>query len=129
MRRIFSEVHYREVWRRIWGALAEGQAELGIVSMDELNDILSKTGREFIDLRRSHEVEKRIRHDVMAELTVFAEQCPVGGGKLHLGATSMDITDNADIIRFREAFDIILSRVLVCLESLCDKIIEYKDLP
>ena len=129
MKEIFSEIHYRELWRRVWAALAEGQAELGVVSKEELEDILSKAKREFIDLERAHEVEKKIRHDVMAELKVFTEQCPVGGGKLHLGATSMDITDNADIIRFREAFNIILGRMLSCLKIFCDKIMEYKDLP
>ena len=80
MKEIFSEIHYRELWRRVWAALAEGQAELGVVSKEELEDILSKAKREFIDLERAHEVEKKIRHDVMAELKVFTEQCPVGGG-------------------------------------------------
>ena len=129
MRRIFSEVHSRETWRRVWSALAEGQAAFGILSKDEVEDIRSKAKREYVDLDKAHELERKIKHDVMAELKVFAEQCRIGGGKLHLGATSMDITDNADIIRFREALEIILGRVLNCLRLLCDKIIKYKDLP
>ncbi|MCD6530640.1 adenylosuccinate lyase [Candidatus Bathyarchaeota archaeon] len=129
MRRIFSEVHSREVWRRVWSALADGEAVFGIISKEEAEDIRSKAKREYIDIDKAHELERKIKHDVMAELKVFAEQCPVGGGKLHLGATSMDITDNADIIRFREALEIILGRILNCLNLLCDKILRYKDLP
>lgn len=127
MREIFSELEYRKTWRKIWSRLAEVQAKYGIISTDEASDIASKS--EQVDLKRSHEIERRIKHDVMAEITAYAEQCPEGGGKIHLGATSMDITDNADIIRIRKALRIVLSRLVSCLKSTKVNIQKYADLP
>ena len=52
-----------------------------------------------MDVARALEIEKTNHHDLMAEIKVFAEQCPMGGGILHLGATSMDIKDNAEVLQ------------------------------
>jgi adenylosuccinate lyase len=127
MRDLFSEKEYRRIWRQIWSSLAQVQFKYGIISKEELSDILSH--REQVDLERSHEIERQIKHDVMAELKAYAEQCPKGGGKLHLGATSMDITDNADTIRMRKALEIILQRLLNCLKSTRDNVEKYADVP
>lgn len=128
MRKIFSEINYRTLWRKIWVSLAEAQAKYGLVSEEEVKDLKSKMGSEHIDLKRAHEIEEKIGHDLMAEVRTYAEQCPKGGGKLHLGATSMDIEDNADVLRMKEALDLILTRLLNCLDSLAKKTNEYKDL-
>jgi adenylosuccinate lyase len=58
----------------------------------------------------------------MAEVRAFAEQCPVGGGIIHLGATSMDIEDNADALRLRAALDLILDRLCALMEDLANQI-------
>jgi adenylosuccinate lyase len=129
MRRIFSEIYYRALWRRVWAALAEAQAEYGLISREELDDIKSKMGAENIDIERALEIEREIKHDLMAELRSYSEQCPIGGGKLHWGATSADIEDNADIIRMREAMGIVVERLLDCLEALSGLISRYMDLP
>lgn len=129
MRRLFSEVYTRSLWRKVWLALAEAQAEYGLVSPEELEDIRAKSGPENVNIERAHEVERKIRHDLMAEIKVFAEQCPIGGKKIHLGATSMDIEDNADAIRIREALELILAKLVSSLEALSKRILEYKDLP
>ena len=129
MREIFSEINYRATWRKIWVALAEAQAKFGLVTREELADLKSKMGPEYIDLKRAHEIEREIGHDMMAEIKAYAEQCPVGGGKIHLGATSMDIEDNADVLRMRAALDLVLTRLVNCLDSLSKQIIKYKDLP
>lgn len=129
MRKIFSEINYRATCRKIWVALAEAQAKYGIVTQKELADLKSKMGPEHIDLKRAHEIERGIRHDLMAEIRTYAEQCPVGGKKIHLGATSMDIEDNADALRVKAALDILLTRLVNCLDSLSEKILKYKDLP
>ncbi|KXB02874.1 hypothetical protein AKJ43_00035 [candidate division MSBL1 archaeon SCGC-AAA261D19] len=129
MREIFSEVNYRAIWRKIWVSLAEAQAKCGLVSREELEDLRSKMGSENIDIERAHEIEKEIGHDLMAEIRTYAEQCSKGGGKIHLGATSMDIEDNADVLRMREALDLILTRLVNCLDSLSEKMKEYRDVP
>ena len=128
MRELFSEEEKRATWRRVWLALAEAQGELGLVSRAELEDIRSKAGRESVDIPRAHELERKIRHDLMAELRTFADQAKVGGGKLHLGATSMDVEDNADIIIFGKAMDKVTARLVGCLRAFREKIVEHRDL-
>jgi len=127
MRKVFSEVNYRSLWREIWVSLAEAQSEYGLVSEEELEDLRSKSSPDSVDLERAHEIEEEISHDLMAEVKTFAEQCSEGGGKIHLGATSMDIEDNADVLRMRKGLEIISGKILDCLKILSDKIREYKD--
>ncbi len=115
MRHLFSEAYRRRLWRRVWVALARAQASLDLITEEQLRDI--EAHAEAVDLQRSFELEKVTRHDVMAEIQAYAEQCPVGGGVLHLGATSMDVVDNAEVLRQREALDLVLSelRTLIAL--------------
>ena len=97
MRRLWSETNKRLLWRQLWVLLAEVQADYGLVTPEQVADLRAHMTR--IDLPRALEIEASIQHDLMAELRLFAEQCPLGGGILHLGGTSMDIEDNADALR------------------------------
>src|SRR3989304_6340090 len=96
MRRIWSEANRRRVWRQIWVALAAVQAEFGLLRQEQIDDL--RAHQDEVDLKRSMEIEAEVHHDLMAELKAFAEQCPVGGGGLHMGATAMDIKDNAEAL-------------------------------
>ncbi len=127
MRTIWSEVHKRQLWRRIWVALAEAQSQFGLVTPEQLADL--KGHADQIDIERALQIEAEIKHDLMAEVKTFAEQCPIGGGIIHLGATSMDIEDNADAMRVRESIDLILASVTDVLASFAAKIKEYADVP
>jgi len=129
MRKVFSEINTRTYWRKIWSSLAEAQSSYGLVSKEEVRDLKSKMTEDHIDLKRSHEIEGKIRHDLMSEIKTYAEQAPIGGGKIHLGATSADIEDNVDIIKLLQALDIILTRLVNSLNSLSNNIIKYSDLP
>ncbi len=127
MRTIFSEKHKYELWRKIWIVLAEVQCQAGLVSKEELAD-LKKYEKE-IDIEKIFELEKETKHDVVAAIKEFASKAKVGGGKIHLGATSMDIVDNADMIRIQEALVIIEKKVVLILNLFADKIEEYADFP
>lgn len=127
MRAVWSEVNKRRLWRRLWVALAAAQLQAGLVSRAELDDL--RAHRDGIDIARAEAIERDIRHDLMAEVRTYAEQCPVGGGKIHLGATSMDIEDNADALRLREALALIGRRLRRCLLALAPLIERYADLP
>jgi adenylosuccinate lyase len=126
MRRLFSERGRRATWRAIWLELARAESEFGLVSAAELEGIRAKSNEGDVDIGRAHELERKIRHDLMAELRTFSEQTKSGGGKLHLGATSMDIEDNADVIIFGRALGLILTRLANCLEATKEKIVRYK---
>ena len=127
MRRLWSEMYKRRVWRRIWLALAEVQLEFGLLKQEQVDDLRQHI--EDVNISRSLQIEAEIHHDLMAELKAFAEQCPLGGGALHLGATSMDIEDNADALRLRQSLDLIISRLLELLLILVERIDQWADLP
>jgi len=127
MRAIWSEKHKHRLWRRIWVALAAAQHQAGLVTDGQLADL--QAHQDDISLTRTAEIEAEIHHDKMAELRVFAEQCPVGGPILHLGATSADIEDNADALRIRDALDLLLEQLRGLLVSLAARIEEHADRP
>ncbi|MCS7055334.1 MAG: adenylosuccinate lyase [Thermoflexales bacterium] len=130
MRAIWSERYKRLLWRRVWVALAEAQCQLGIVSRAQADDLRAHMEEvTAASIARALEVEREIHHDLMAELRVFAEQCPVGGGIIHLGATSMDIEDNADALRLREAMQLICASLTRLIRTLAEKVLQYADLP
>lgn len=120
MRELWSEEHKRRLWRRIWLALAEAQQSWGLVSAEQITDLRAHV--DDIDIQRAQQIEAEIHHDLMAELRTFAGQCPVGGPILHLGATSMDLEDNADALRLRTALDLVLDRLATLLRYLADQI-------
>ncbi|OQA40361.1 MAG: Adenylosuccinate lyase [Chloroflexi bacterium ADurb.Bin325] len=127
MRSLWSEAHKRRLWRRIWVALAEAEQAAGLVTPEQVADLRGHAAD--IDLPRAHAIEAEIHHDLMAEVRTYAEQCPVGGGVIHLGATSMDIEDNADALRLREGLDLLLAGTRKLLAAFADQIERWADTP
>ncbi|MCA9970250.1 MAG: adenylosuccinate lyase [Anaerolineales bacterium] len=127
MRQIWSETYKRQLMRRIWVALATAQHQAGLVTAEQLVDLQQHV--DTIDIARALEIERETRHDVMAEIRVFAEQCPVGGGILHWGATSADITDNVDVLRLREAAVLLHAQLQTLLRLLAGRIAATADVP
>src|SRR3990167_9538352 len=127
MREIFSEENKYRIWRKIWIALAEAQHNEGLVADKELQDL--KKHQNDIDIDRILEIEKETNHDVVAAIREFAEKAKIGGGKIHLGATSMDIVDNADMLRIKEALVIIERKTKNVLSLFSRLIKKYADFP
>src|SRR3972149_5160807 len=127
MRRLWSETNKRRLWRSIWVELAEVQAEFGLLHVDQVADL--RAHAEQVDINRALEIEAEIQHDLMAELKAFAEQCPLGGGALHLGATSTDIEDNADALRVRQSLDLILENLCSLLLLFAERIEAWVETP
>ncbi|MDD2297350.1 MAG: adenylosuccinate lyase [Sphaerochaetaceae bacterium] len=107
MRNIWSEVHKRKTLRKIWIALAKAQKTVNLVTAEQIADL--ERNKDAIDITRASEIEAEIQHDLMAEIRTYAEQCPVGGSIIHLGATSMDVLDNMDVLRQKEALGLIIT--------------------
>lgn len=127
MRRLWSEITKRLLWRRMWLALAEVQSEFGLLSPEQLDDL--RTHVNDVDVARALEIEAEIHHDLMAELKTYAQQCPKGGGMLHLGATSTDIEDNADALRIRQSLDLLIENLKGLMEGFAEKIETWADTP
>jgi adenylosuccinate lyase len=127
MKSIYSEKHKRTLLRKVWIALATAQMEAGLVTEEQVKELIAH--KDDIDIDRATEIENEIHHDLMAEIKTYAEQCPNGGSIIHLGATSMDVLDNMDAIRLKEALDITIHKSKELLSLFVDKMSEYKDLP
>ncbi|KKQ78875.1 MAG: Adenylosuccinate lyase [Candidatus Daviesbacteria bacterium GW2011_GWF2_38_6] len=125
MREIFSEENKYRLWRKIWVALARAQNKNGLVGKEELEDL--EKNQDNLDIERIWEIEKDTRHDVVAAIKEFVEKAKIGGGKIHLGATSMDISDNAETIRMQEALEIIENKLTALLKVFGRKIEKYAD--
>ena len=127
MRAIWSEVEKRRMLRQFWVALADAQCEAGIVQRAQVEDL--RVHVDEVDIERATQIECEIRHDLMAEIRVFAEQCPVGGPIIHLGATSMDALDNVDAVRIRRGLRLILARLTRLLTRLAERMDEEAHRP
>jgi adenylosuccinate lyase len=122
LRELFSERERRKLWRAVWIALAESQMRSGLVTKAELDDL--RAHGEDIDLDAALAIEREIGHDLMAEIRVYASQATIGGGKLHLGATSMDIEDTVEMFRLRRALGMLidsLDRLLTAFVAQIDR--------
>ncbi len=127
MKEIFSETHKRILLRTIWISLAKAQNKAGLVSAEQIAEL--EKNKLNIDIDRATEIENEIHHDLMAEIKTYAEQCPKAGAIIHMGATSMDILDNMDAYRLKEAMAIVIEKTKVLLSEFSKKMEEFKDLP
>lgn len=125
MRKIFSEENKYKIWRKIWVALAKAQNDQGAVSGEELKDLQDNVDN--ISIERIWEIEKDTSHDVVAAIKEFAEKAKIGGGKIHLGATSMDINDNGETIRYFQGLEIVEEKLKKVINLFAEKIKEYSD--
>ena len=114
---IFSdEVKFR-TWRRCWVALAEAQHELGLrVSEEQIREL--KQYQDRINYPLMEQKERELRHDVMAALLAYGEQCPKAKPILHLGATSCFVTDNSELIQVHQALLLLRRRLLAAMAAL-----------
>ncbi|MFN2114883.1 MAG: adenylosuccinate lyase [Anaerolineae bacterium] len=122
MRSLWSESTKRRMMRQVWLALAEAQHDAGLVTEEQLDD-LRRTADD-IDIDRAAEIEAETRHDVMAEIRTWAEQAPLGGAVIHLGATSADINDTVYPMRVREGLRLIRGRLVAVIEALAERVDE-----
>ena len=126
LRALFSERERRRLWRQVWLALAEAQSRHGLITKEEVEDIRAHAND--VDIDAALEIEREIHHDLMAEIRVFASQAKVGGGKLHLGSTSMDIEDTVETYRLRRAVALVGASLGELLRAFAAKIRERADL-
>lgn len=128
MLELFSHRRRIETWRRLWVSLARAEAALGLPITDaqvaQLEENVSN-----IDFDVAAKREKEVRHDVMAHVYAFGKAAPEAAGIIHLGATSCYVTDNADLIIYRDALRYIRSELVSVIASLSDFARKYKAVP
>lgn len=128
MRALFSaDTRYR-TWRKLWVALAKAEMELGLpITPEQVADL--EAHEEVIDYACVRQREKEVRHDVMAHVYAFGRAAPSAAGILHLGATSCYVTDNADLILYRDGLLYLRGELLKVMANLADFAQKYRALP
>src|SRR5580698_8796247 len=104
--------------RRLWVELARCQRELGLSRISPQAIEQMEKAVDNIDLAKAAEWEKRLRHDVMAHIRTFEEAAPAAKGIIHLGATSMYVVDNADLLIMRDAMNLVLKWLANAIDAL-----------
>ena len=128
MLRLFSADTRSRTWRKLWIALAEAEHKLGLPVTEEQVEEL-KAHIEDIDYDVVRAREKEVRHDVMAHVYAYGKVAPKAAGIIHLGATSCYVTDNADIIIYRDALLHIRKQLINVIAALAEFADKYKSLP
>ena len=127
MSALFSDQFKFSTWRRLWIALAEAQGELGLdITKAQIDEMRSH--QDDIDFELQAANEEELRHDVMAAVLSYGEQCPTARGIIHLGATSCFVTDNTELIQSFEALRIVRRRLAAAILLLARFAREHKDL-
>ena len=128
MRELFSPQKRIETWRRLWTELARAEAALGLPITEEQVRELEAHITD-IDFACAAEREREVRHDVMAHIYAYGKAAPSAAGILHLGATSCYVTDNADLILYREGLRALRGELLAVIANLAAFAEKYKALP
>ena len=128
MARLLSTEHRIKLWRELWIVLAETQKELGLPISDAQIDQL-KAFRSTLNLEVANAYERKLRHDVMAQVHAYGDQCPDAMPIIHLGATSCYVTDNSDLMIFRDAMKMVRQRLLSCLQAMAGFAKQHAGLP
>ena len=114
---LFSAKYKIITFRRLWISLAKAQRQMGLPIEKEQISQMEKH-LEKIDFAAADAYEKQFRHDVMAHIHAFGDECPDAKPIIHLGATSCFVTDNADLIQFKEALHLLLGKLVYVLKLL-----------
>lgn len=128
MQRLFSPDRKFRTWHRLWIALAETEQELGLPITDGQIAELKEHADE-INYEVAAREEALVRHDVMAHVHAYGEQCPTAKGIIHLGATSCYVGDNTDLILMAEGLRLVRSRLVSVIRQLAGFARIWKDLP
>ena len=128
MLHLLSDDSRYQTWRRLWTALARAQHQLGLpiteAQVAELEAHITDIDYDTVAQR-----EREVRHDVMAHIYAYGKAAPSAAGILHLGATSCYVTDNADLILYRDGLVYLRAQLLAVLGNLADFAEKYAATP
>ncbi len=128
MAHIFSDAFKFGTWRKLWIALAESQRELGLdITEEQIAQMKQAAGQ--INYEEAERIEHEIRHDVMAHVRAFGQQCPAAKGIIHLGATSCFVADNTELIQIHEGLKVLRAKLARTIDRLARFAADYRDLP
>ena len=128
MLHLFSQKKRVQVWRKLWTALARAEHNLGLpITAEQVAELEAHI--DDIDFECAAQRETEVRHDVMAHVYAYGKAAPSAAGVIHLGATSCYVTDNGDLILYRDGLRHLRGELLGVLKNLASFAEQYKALP
>ena len=128
MLRLFSADTRIQTWRKLWIALARAEHELGLpVTAEQVAELEAHVTD--IDYECAAAREKEVRHDVMAHVYTYGKAAPSAAGIIHLGATSCYVTDNADLVIYRQGLEYLREQLKKVMANLVKFADAYKAVP
>ena len=128
MLKLFSMDTRIQTWRKLWVSLAKAEMELGLpVTAQQVAQLEAHITD--IDYECAAAREKEVRHDVMAHVYAYGKVAPEAAGIIHLGATSCYVTDNADIVIYRDGLKYLRGELLKVIANLAEFAGSYKAMP
>ena len=128
MLNLFSAETRIITWRKLWVSLANAEHALGLPVTQEQVEELEAHLTE-IDFEAAAAREKEVRHDVMAHVYAYGLVAPKAAGIIHLGATSCYVTDNADVVLYRDGLKYLRGELLKVVKNLSQFAETYKAMP
>ncbi len=128
MLELFSAEKRIQTWRRLWVALARAEHNLGLpVTAEQVAELEAHIAD--IDFEMEAAREKQVRYDVMSHVYTYGKAAPSAAGIIHLGATSCYVTDNADLVIYREGLRYLRGELIAVLRNLSRFAEKYKAAP
>ena len=128
MLNLFSAETRIRTWRKLWVSLAKAEHTLGLpVSQEQVDELEAQLDN--IDFAVAAAREKEVRHDVMAHVYAYGLVAPKAAGIIHLGATSCYVTDNADVVIYRDGLRYLRAELLKVVSNLAAFADKYKATP
>ncbi|MBQ4166850.1 MAG: adenylosuccinate lyase [Clostridia bacterium] len=128
MLRLFSAETRIRTWRKLWVSLARAEMKLGLpITEEQVAELEANVGN--IDFECAAAREKEVRHDVMAHVYAFGKAAPSAAGVIHLGATSCYVTDNADLVIYRDGLRYLRGELCAVIRNLADFAMEHRATP
>jgi len=128
MLELFSAQTRIRTWRRLWIALAQAEHQLGLnITEEQIAELEAHI--DDIDFDCAAQREQEVRRDVLAHVYTYGKAAPLAAGIIHLGATSCYVTDNADLVIYRDGLKYLRGELLKVIANLADFADRYKALP
>ena len=123
---IWSEENKYKIWLDVEIAAAQAMEKLGQIPKG-VSSTIKKKAR--INVKRIHQIENQVKHDVIAFLTSITEKAGIKARYLHLGMTSSDVVDTSFNIQLAQSGKIILKDIDRILKVLKKQASKYKFTP
>jgi len=127
MAAIWSPETKFRIWFEIEAYAAQAQAELGVIPKEAAQVIWEKGSKAEFDVARIDEIEREVKHDVIAFLTHLSEIVGPEARFVHQGMTSSDVLDTCLSVQLTRAAGILLEDLDAVLAALKKRAFEHRD--